>query len=210
MDKLLKDETVQNVKEVLNGLNTEVRLIFFESDGCQTCSLNRQLYTELAQLNSFLRLEIFDIDDEYAEYFNVDVAPTLVVTDPDLKHKILFTGTPHGYEFTSLLDAILVISGTGTQLSKQIVDKVEAISRDILIQVFVSPTCPYCPIALKGAFPLAASATNVTVQMIQATEFPLWAQRKRVVGVPKLVINDVLEIEGAVQTSRLVEELSKL
>jgi len=45
---------------------------------------------------------------------------------------------------------------------------------------------------------MAIASPRVTVECIDATEFPELSQRYRVMAVPKIVINDKLEFEGAI------------
>lgn len=44
---------------------------------------------------------------------------------------------------------------------------------------------------------MAIASPHITAQCIDATEFPELAQRYRVMAVPKIIINDVVEFEGA-------------
>ena len=44
---------------------------------------------------------------------------------------------------------------------------------------------------------MAIASPRVTAECIEATEFPELAQRYRVMAVPKIVINDAVEFEGA-------------
>ena len=44
---------------------------------------------------------------------------------------------------------------------------------------------------------MAVASTRVTAQCIEATQFPELSQRYRVMAVPKIVINDRVEFEGA-------------
>jgi predicted DsbA family dithiol-disulfide isomerase len=45
---------------------------------------------------------------------------------------------------------------------------------------------------------MAIASPRVTAECIEATEFPELSQRYRVMAVPKIVINDKLEFEGAI------------
>ncbi|MEP0813162.1 MAG: thioredoxin family protein [bacterium] len=212
MERILPEEVKKDVETILTKLSGSVRMMLFVDENCDTCVLNERLYMEVVEASPKLQLSIHDLGEErgLAAKYGVDVAPTLVVTDEVGEKAVLFTGTPHGHEFSSLLDGMLAMSGSGTKLTGEIVKKIEAAGRTVTVQVFVSPTCPYCPMALKAAFPLAAATPKVRVQMIQATEFPEWAARKRVMGVPKLVVDDRIEIEGAVPTAKLVEAIASI
>jgi hypothetical protein len=44
---------------------------------------------------------------------------------------------------------------------------------------------------------MAIASPRVTAECIEATEFPELSQRYRVMAVPKIVINDTVEFEGA-------------
>jgi hypothetical protein len=44
---------------------------------------------------------------------------------------------------------------------------------------------------------MAVASKNVRAECIEATEFPDLARRYRVMAVPKIVINDRVEFEGA-------------
>jgi predicted DsbA family dithiol-disulfide isomerase len=44
---------------------------------------------------------------------------------------------------------------------------------------------------------MAIASPRVTAECIEATEFPELSQRYRVMAVPKIVINDKVEFEGA-------------
>ena len=45
---------------------------------------------------------------------------------------------------------------------------------------------------------MAIASTRVTAECIEATEFPELSQRYRVMAVPKIVINDKVQFEGAI------------
>ena len=44
---------------------------------------------------------------------------------------------------------------------------------------------------------MAIASPHITAQCIDATEFPELSQRYQVMAVPKIVINDTVEFEGA-------------
>ena len=45
---------------------------------------------------------------------------------------------------------------------------------------------------------MAIASPRVTAECIEATEFPELSQRYRVMAVPKIVINDRVQFEGAI------------
>ena len=58
---------------------------------------------------------------------------------------------------------------------------------------------------------MAFASPHITSYAVEATEFPDLARRYMVTGVPKTVVNDAVEILGALPESAFVEQaLSEL
>ncbi len=70
-------------------------------------------------------------------------------------------------------------------------------SKPVHIQVFVTLTCPYCQMAVQLAHRMAMESTLITSDMVEATEFTHLAHKYNVAAVPKIVINETTEFEGA-------------
>jgi predicted DsbA family dithiol-disulfide isomerase len=51
---------------------------------------------------------------------------------------------------------------------------------------------------------MAVAATRVRAECIEATEFPELSQRYRVMAVPKIVINDRVQFEGALPEAQFL------
>ena len=75
-------------------------------------------------------------------------------------------------------------------------------SKPVHIHVFITLTCPYCPMAVQLAHEMAMESTLITSDMVEATEFPHLAHKYDVAAVPKIVINETIEFEGALPESK--------
>ncbi len=60
------------------------------------------------------------------------------------------------------------------------------------------------------AHKLAFSNEHITADMVEVSEFPHLATQYQVYGVPRTVINEVIQIEGAVPENALIPELMKV
>ena len=60
------------------------------------------------------------------------------------------------------------------------------------------------------AHKLAIASELITADCVEATEFPHLANKYNVYGVPRTVINEDIQIEGAVPEKVLVAELMKV
>ena len=166
---------------------------------CAACRDTKQLLEELVELSDKLHLETHDFvaDAAGAEAAGVDKIPATVVRGRDGGERARFYGAPAGYEFTSLLEDVLDAGGDGPALPEPVAAALEQIDQPVHLQVFVTATCPYCPVSVRAAHALAMASPQVTADMVIGPEFPHVAQRYQVMAVPKTVINETHHFEGA-------------
>jgi glutaredoxin-like protein len=121
----------------------------------------------------------------------IDKIPALAVLGGSGKdYGIRFFGIPAGYEFASLLEALEMVAKGDSELAPATREKLKELRAPVNLQVFVTPTCPYCPRAVLTAFRFAMESGNVRASMVEATEFPQLANKYQVSGVPHTVIGD--------------------
>ncbi len=208
----LMDQNTQNqVRDLLKAVNTPVTLKMFTQEfECGYCKETRQIAEEIATLNDQVSVEVHDFveDKAAAEAFNLDKIPAIAVLGENGKdYGIRFYGIPSGYEFTSLLEAIILVGTGAFELTPDTRSFLDSLKTPLHLQVFVTPTCPYCPRAVVLAHMLAYASDKVTADMVEVTEFPHLGQRYNVMGVPRTVINDDTFIEGAAPEMMLLEKL---
>ncbi|MCB0294595.1 MAG: thioredoxin family protein, partial [Calditrichaeota bacterium] len=109
--------------------------------------------------------------------------------------------------FSTLLEDILLVSRRDSRLSPETRQQLAEVTEPTRIQVFVTPTCPYCPRAVVLAHQFAMENDLITADMVEVTEFPHLAQRYGVRGVPKTVANEVSVAEGALPETHLLNNL---
>ncbi|MEM1994947.1 MAG: thioredoxin family protein [Nitrososphaerales archaeon] len=205
---ILKDDIKGKVSRIFSqNLEGEVRIRYFTQDfECEFCKETRMLLEELAALSNKINLEVYDFVSEAntAKALGVDKIPATIITGKD-EYKVRYFGIPSGYEFTSLIEDIVDVSRGRSRLPPELVSKVKSISKPVHIQVFVTPTCPYCPKAVRTAHQLAIENLNIVADMVESVEFPHLANRYSVMAVPKTVINDKLEFVGALPEEQFID-----
>lgn len=197
---ILKDRDREFVKSKFEKeLKENVRIIYFTQEfECEYCLETGELLKELSSLSDKLNIEIFDLerDKEEAKKWNIDKIPATMLFGKR-EYGIRFFGIPSGYEFATLLEDIVDVSRGASRLSQTTKDALKNIRKPVHIQVFVTPTCPYCPRAVRTAHQMAIESEYITADMIEAIEFPQLANKYAVMAVPKVVINDRVSFEGA-------------
>jgi len=191
---MISEKDKKAVAERLSKLTGPVKLVMFTQEmECQFCKETRELVEEVAALSDKISVEIRDFVKHEAEAkkLGIDKIPAIgVFGKGDKDYGIRFYGIPTGYEFMSLLESIEIVSKGESGLSATGREKIKELNKPVHLQVFVTPTCPYCPRAVVQAFRMAVESPIVTASMVEATEFPHLANKYQVSGVPHTVIGD--------------------
>lgn len=211
--KWLNEKDAPIVKTELDALNNAVKVVYFTQEHeCSFCRETREVLTEIADLSNKVSLDVFDFiaDKEKVQHYNVDKIPaTIIVDDKGTDYGIRFFGIPAGYEFMSLLHSIKIIGNQSPGLSDTSLETISFLKEPVHLQVFVTPTCPYCPMAVQVAHSLAFANDLIRADMVEASEFPQLTNKYNIMGVPKVIINETGEFEGALPEQLYVAEVIK-
>ena len=211
----IDQEEKNKIKELFSKhLQEEVNLLFFSQDeDCQYCADTEEILTEVTDLDERVNFEKNLLGSKKAEEFGVDRAPAIIFLNNEGRDSgVHFYGIPSGYEFTSLIEDILDMSDhERIDLSEDIRKEVMAIDSDVLLQVFITPTCPYCPRAVRVAHQMAMLNPKVRGEMVEAMEFEELSASYDVSGVPKTVINSGADEQvGAVPAKTILKKIQDL
>ncbi len=140
---LIKDKFT---KELVNPVNVALFTqheshLTIPGQECMYCKDTRQLIEEVSALSDKINLKIYDFvaDAEVAKQMGVDKIPALVI-DSDTGERVKYYGIPAGYEFSSLIEDIIDTSRRSTKLTTNTKEALQKLTKDIHIQVFVTPT----------------------------------------------------------------------
>ena len=143
---LLSPADEQQLRESFAAMTQPVTLVFFsQAIGCETCAETQQILREVTGLTEHVTVDEVSLvlDRERAASFGVDRVPAIVLlAGPDRQDtRIRFLGAPDGWDFLSLVDAILLAGGADSHaLSGETLAKLGQLTDDIAVQVFVTPT----------------------------------------------------------------------
>jgi glutaredoxin-like protein len=187
----LDAELKQQVADVLVPLENEVELVVYRSSGLIVPGRDEpgeeramlELAREVAETSDKVSVvEKVLAGDEAAAAAGITLTPTTVFRRKGSDSlNVRFVGLMSGYEFSTMLEAILMVGG-----AKEVagLDEVAGIDVPLRLRTFVTPTCPHCPRAVVTAFRLALANPSFTAEAIEANEFPTLSSGYRVSGVP--------------------------
>ena len=142
---LLSEQDRQIVREHLAAIQHPVKLLSFtQTIGApETAHITRQVLDEIASLNDQVTVEEvnFVLDRERAQQYGIEHIPAIVLLAGDEDTRMRFLGAPAGYEFMSLVEAVILAGTTGSGLAP---DSRALIARHVTapldLQVYVTPT----------------------------------------------------------------------
>lgn len=209
---LLSEQDRQTVRTHLAGLQHPVTLLFFSQTigEPETALIARQVLDEIASLHDLITVEEANVilDKDRAAQFGIEQIPAIVLLRDGQDTRMRFFGAPAGYEFMSLVEAVILAGGDDSGLtpeSRALVARHVVEPTEIL--VFVTPTCPHCPRAVTLAHRLAVESPLIRATCVEATEFIDLSRRYHVTGVPKTVVNGETEILGALAEDEFVRSV---
>ena len=140
---ILAERDQEAVRKEFQRIQGPVKLVVFSQElvAGDACRQNEQLVREVAALDDRITVEVLNpqIDRERAERYGVSEVPAIVV-EGARDYGIRFLGIPGGYEFSNLIDSIIVASSGEPQLSEATKSSLAGLAGDVTIKVFSTPT----------------------------------------------------------------------
>jgi glutaredoxin-like protein len=219
MSELLDEKVTKQISEVFEKLFQPVQILFFGSqENCEYCNDTRQLLEEVVAISPKLGLSVYNLqsDAAIAAQYSVDKAPAFVVAARNGEQfdntGIQYAGIPSGHEFNTLIQDIVLVSSRDSGLKPATREFLRALQKPIHLQVFVTPTCPYCPQAVVLAHKMALeNPYMIRAEGVESMEFQELAERFNVSGVPQTNINSGMGmLVGAVPEASLLAEIQRI
>jgi alkyl hydroperoxide reductase subunit AhpF len=140
---ILQARDEEAVRQEFQRIQGPVKLVVFSQElvAGDLCRQNEQLIREVAALDDRITVEVLNpaIDRERAEGYGIDQVPATVV-EGARDYGLRFLGIPSGYEFSNLIDSIIVASSGETGLSDTTKTSLAGLTGDVTIKVFSTPT----------------------------------------------------------------------
>ena len=207
-DRVLDEETQKVLKETFQILKDTVVLEVFTREGVNDKYnlITIRLMDAIAGLSDRIVVKKNTIGDAISKKYGVTRSPTVLV-NPE-KYKIRCTGAPIGEEGVSFIQTILRVSLGRSTLSPSSKMKLAKLEDERRIQVFVSPTCPFCPGEVLNAFMAAIERPDlISAECVEATENLDLARKVGLGGVPHTIVNEVTVSKGLQPEERFIDNL---
>jgi thioredoxin reductase (NADPH) len=170
---------------------------------------SRQVVRAFRELTSKITIKEYGLDHELAAKWGVNSSPTLLL-DPE-RYNIRWLGAPMGEEARSFLEAMILLGTGKSGMSEQSQTVIQRIDSPRHVQIFTSPTCPYCPQQVVNALRAAIERPDlISLDIVDIQCRPDLADQYGAHSVPQAFANDVLIGQGAQQEEVFMASLHKL
>ncbi|KJE26134.1 alkyl hydroperoxide reductase subunit F [Geobacillus kaustophilus] len=120
---------------------------------------------------------------------------------------ITFAGVPLGHEFTSLVLALLQVSGRPPKVSQDVVDRIQQIRGKHHFETYVSLTCHNCPDVVQALNIMSVLNPDISHTMIDGAAFKEEAEQKGIMAVPTVFLNGKLFASGRMSLEDILTKL---
>lgn len=190
--------------------------------------IKTQLKQYLAMLEGDLVLKVHVGEDETSKNMLElvqtldDMSPRITIEHAELERTpsfsvnrvgedtgVIFAGLPLGHEFTSLVLALLQVSGRAPKIDESTVKRIQAIKEPMNFETYVSLTCHNCPDVVQALNIMSVLNPNITHTMIEGGAFKAEVEEKEIMAVPavyrdkdffeggRMTLDDILDKLGS-------------
>ncbi|GGK02028.1 alkyl hydroperoxide reductase subunit F [Lentibacillus kapialis] len=157
----------------------------------------QELVDELASMSSKISIEKTKLAR----------TPSFSVSRADEDTGITFAGVPLGHEFTSLVLALLQVSGRPPKEDQKIIDRVKNIEGDYHFETYVSLSCHNCPVVVQALNIMSVLNPGISHTMIEGGAFKDEVDSKNIMGVPTIFLNGEEWGSGRMELGEILAEL---
>lgn len=155
------------------------------------------LVDELATMSSHIKVE-------HAE---LERTPSFSVNRIGEDTGITFAGIPLGHEFTSLVLALLQVSGRAPKVDEKVIEQVKKIEDKLHFESYISLSCQNCPEVVQALNLMSVLNPNVTHTMIDGAAFKEEVESKNILAVPTVYLNGEPFTNGRKTIEEILAEL---
>ena len=152
----------------------------------------KDLLTELASMSTQINLVNADLPR----------VPSFQIGD-----RVSFAGVPMGHEFTSLIMALLQVSGRKPRIDDAVIDQIKALRGNYEFTTYISLSCHNCPDVVQALNIMSVLNPNIRHTMVDGGEFKAEVEAKNIMAVPYVELNGEMFGSGRMTLEEILAKL---
>ncbi|QNO14265.1 alkyl hydroperoxide reductase subunit F [Alkalicella caledoniensis] len=122
---------------------------------------------------------------------------------------VTFAGIPLGHEFTSLVLALLQVSGRAPKVDQKIIEQIKEIKGQFHFETYISLSCHNCPDVVQALNLMSILNKGISHTMIDGAAFKREVEDKKIMAVPSVYLNGEFLSSGRMTLEELLSKISK-
>lgn len=115
--------------------------------------------------------------------------PSFSINRPGEETGVTFAGIPLGHEFTSLILALLQVSGRAPKADQKVIEQIKNINDSYHFETYASLSCHNCPDVVQALNVMSVLNPNITHTMIDGAAFKEEVETRDIMAVPTVYLN---------------------
>lgn len=185
---MLDTQTKQQLEQYLALMEGPVTIKFNAGNNQEM----KDLLSELAGMSNLISLVNADLPR----------VPSFSVGD-----RIAFAGVPMGHEFTSLIMALLQVSGRKPRIEDSVIDQIKALRGNYEFTTYISLSCHNCPDVVQALNIMSVLNPNIRHTMVDGGEFKAEVEAKNIMAVPYVELNGEMFGSGRMTLEEILAKL---
>jgi len=194
---MLDQNTSAQLKTLLERLESPIELVA-SLDGSDKSDKIKELVNEIAALSDQVTARL---DGQHSR------RPSFGVAKAGEQPRVFFAGLPMGHEFTSLILALLQVSGYAPKVSDEVLAQIKALNLTADFEVFVSLSCHNCPDVVQALNLIAIYNPGTPATMIDGAFFQEEVEQRKIMAVPMLFQNSQHIGQGRMTLEEIIAKL---
>nr|WP_298893000.1 alkyl hydroperoxide reductase subunit F [uncultured Acinetobacter sp.] len=194
---MLEQNIKAQLKTYLERLEAPIEIIA-SLDESNNAAKIKELVTEITELS----------DQVTARFDGTHTRrPSFAIAKVGEQPRVHFAGLPMGHEFTSLILALLQVSGYAPKVSDEILNQIKGLNLKGDFDVFVSLSCHNCPDVVQALNLIAIYNPNATATMIDGAFFQDEVEQRKIMAVPMVFKGEEQFGQGRMTLEEIVAKL---
>jgi NADH-dependent peroxiredoxin subunit F len=152
-----------------------------------------ELVKELALISNYINIE----------HVTLERTPSFRIGD-----RVTFAGVPMGHEFTSLILALLQVSGRKPKIDDKLIEQIKSIKGEYEFTTYISLSCHNCPDVVQALNILSVLNPGITHTMVDGAVFQEEVTKKNIMAVPYVELNSDSFGSGRMSLEEILAKLA--
>ncbi|HET8711070.1 MAG TPA: alkyl hydroperoxide reductase subunit F, partial [Spongiibacteraceae bacterium] len=133
--------------------------------------------------------------------------PSFAIARRGEEARVRFAGIPMGHEFTSLVLALLQVSGYAPKIDEAQVAQIKNLSGKFVFETYISLSCQICPDVVQALNVLAVLNPHIQSAMIDGSLFQQEVDERKIMAVPTVYLNGEPFSQGRITLDEILAKI---